>query len=226
MFQKESLKLKCFRLINLYGVVSSFISAILDFQYPVTMSLDIISLAGSLIALKMTRDWRLEEVPQKKRISRFRLNAFGFLFHTIGLILSSVSFAETKSTLVLLVFVYHFVMAAFAILLMLYNIGQILFFKVFGETPSSKNNSSVAEQTEVKNEIIVHASDIELIHVNNKKELTVVVNEVINTLSETDIEESQRHINGDSTSIITEVDDSAIALHNVKEEENNDCEKL
>jgi hypothetical protein len=210
LFKQESLKLKCFRLINLYGVFSSLVSAILDIQLPITLSLDIYSLVGSLIALKMTRDWRLQEVPQKKRVLRFRLNAFGLLFHSIGIILAAYSYNETKSSLVLLVFMYHIIMSAFAILLMLYNIGQILYFKMF-------ENGNVVEQSVVKSEIIIQANDIEL----SQKEL--VVDEVNNALNETVIEETDTTKEGDSTCITTEEEDSAIALPNIKDEENNDC---
>ena len=87
LFKQESLKLKCFRLINLYGVFSSLVSAILDIQLPITLSLDIYSLVGSLIALKMTRDWRLQEVPQKKRVLRFRLNAIPLYWYNFSSIL-------------------------------------------------------------------------------------------------------------------------------------------
>ena len=78
-------------------------------------------------------------------------------------------------------------------------------------------NGNVVEQSVVKSEIIIQANDIEL----SQKEL--VVDEVNNALNETVIEETDTTKEGDSTCITTEEEDSAIALPNIKDEENNDC---
>ena len=210
-FRNESLKLKGFRLFNLYGLISSFVAIFLDSNYHITMSLDIISVVGALISLKMTRDWRLEAIPQKKRVSRFRLNAFAFVFHFVGLCLSSISFVfENRSGLILLVYFYHVIMAAFTLLLMFYNVCQIIYFKIYGEKTAS------AEQIHVKNELTCQISDVELSNISDVNEANHAVE------SETFVEVTNAKDDNKSA----EDDNSAIALHHVLYAENNNDNKL
>ena len=209
-FRNESLKLKGFRLFNLYGLISSFVAIFLDSNYHITMSLDIISVVGALISLKMTRDWRLEAIPQKKRVSRFRLNVFAFVFHFVGLCLSFISFFnENRSGLILLVYFYHYIMAAVTLLLMFYNVCQIIYFKIYGEKTAS------AEQIHVKNELTCQISDVELSIISNVNEANHAVE------SETFVEVTNAKDDNKSTE-----DDSAIALHHVLYAENNNDNKL
>ena len=82
-FKVESTKMRFFRLSHLYGLISSFVSIFLDSHLPITMSLDIITLVGSLISLYLSRLLRLKESIEGQRASSLRLATFGVnMFHS------------------------------------------------------------------------------------------------------------------------------------------------
>ena len=129
-FKVESTKMRFFRLSHLYGLISSFVSIFLDSHLPITMSLDIITLVGSLISLYLSRLLRLKESIEGQRASSLRLATFGVVFHSICFILATFAyFAETLIVTILLVWLYHMVMGGIGVLMVFYKAAEILYFK-------------------------------------------------------------------------------------------------
>ena len=128
-FTKESAIWKCFRLYNLYGLVSSFVSIFLNSQFPIAMSFDIISMVGSLASLYLSRLLRLKESAEGKRAARLRFAAFEVAFHTTCFFLALYAYLETKQVIILLVWLYHIVMIAVGILMVLFGATEIMLCK-------------------------------------------------------------------------------------------------
>ena len=118
-FKAESTKMRCFRLVHLYGLVSSFVSIFLDSHIPITMSLDIITLVGSLVSLYMSRILRLKESVEGKRAASLRLATFGTVFHTTCFYLAVYAYIETNKVIILVVYMYHFFMTCLGIVMAL-----------------------------------------------------------------------------------------------------------
>ena len=125
-FKVESTKMRFFRLSHLYGLISSFVSIFLNSHLPVTMSLDIITLVGSLISLYLSRLMRLKESIEGKRASSLRLATFGLVFHSICFSLATFAYWETIDAISYLVWIYHIVMGGFGVLMVFYKRAEIL----------------------------------------------------------------------------------------------------
>jgi hypothetical protein len=128
-FKVESTKMRFFRLFHLYGLISSFVSIFLDSHIPIIMSLDIITLVGSLISLYLSRLLRLKESIEGKRASSLRLATFGLVFHSLCFFLGVIAWYLTLKVIILLVWIYHMVMGGIGVLMVFYKGAEILYFK-------------------------------------------------------------------------------------------------
>ncbi len=126
-FLTESWKLKVFRLFHLYGFVSSIVTCFLKNKHPITLTLYIITIIGSLITFKLVRNLRLKESKQGQGVAALRLTVFSFFFHILGFIMALYAYLEYNQLEVLLGgFLYHCFMGCLSILLMMYQVFMVI----------------------------------------------------------------------------------------------------
>mmetsp|Transcript_31537 Transcript_31537/g.45409 ORF Transcript_31537/g.45409 Transcript_31537/m.45409 type:complete len:261 (+) Transcript_31537:236-1018(+) len=202
-FLSESKTLKFFRIWDAYGLLSSIVSCFTTKKSnPVTLSMYIITVVGTLCTLTLARNLRLaSSSTQRKRTASLKLASFSIAFHVVGFFLSTFAFVETKSLDILFVWLFHIVMVVVEIAIVLFRAFQLLFCKHDEMTDKMLTSES---------------GDISMVTMDAKVDGETGVTTTDDVLSTNVVDDKSNDVEvGDTTSSIVVNDDVQIIIREV-----------